>query len=58
MTNEQQTLLLIKGTIASLPADQQQKVAECADQLRKLMADNPPHGLMAVALVGAELAAE
>lgn len=58
MTNEQETLLLIKGTIASLPADQQQKVAEVAETIRGLMATHPPYGLMAVALVGAELAAE
>lgn len=52
MTEDQQTLLLIKGAISEMPEEQRTKVAAHADQIRTITAS--PEGLMAFALVGAE----
>ena len=58
MTEEQTTLLLIKGALSEFGADEQQKVNACADQLRSILEANGKHGLWALGLVGAELAAK
>ncbi|WP_421793523.1 hypothetical protein [Hydrocarboniphaga effusa] len=55
MSEEETMLLLIKGTIASLPAEQQSQVSERAKQLRELVCKDGV-GAMALALVGAEQA--
>lgn len=57
MTEEQQTLLVIKGTIADLQPSEQLQVTKCLEVIRKLLAENEPYGHMALALVGAEIAA-
>lgn len=48
------TLLLIKGSIADLPADDQTRVQQAAQQLRDVVKAAGDHGVMAMALVGAE----
>lgn len=58
MTPEQQTLLLIRGTIAGMTPEQQQRVAEQAARLREIANSKNDLGLMAFALVGAELQME
>ena len=55
---DQITLLIVRGSIASLPAEQQQKVAVIADQIRDLVLKNGDEGALALALVGAEEAAK
>jgi hypothetical protein len=54
MNKDQETILLIKGAISELPADQVAKCHECADQIRQAIAKAGDAGLMALALVGAE----
>lgn len=59
MTEEQQTLLLIRGQIASQTEGDQLLIKKAADELRAVVAKYPPgYGAMAVALLGAELASE
>lgn len=58
MTEEQQTLLLIKGAISDLPEEQKVKVQRCAAELRKVIADGGQEGVMAFVLVGAEVQAQ
>lgn len=57
MTDEEQTLLLVRGTIAGLSEDDQIQVQCIATTLRNILKqdDRAP---MAFALVGAELAAQ
>lgn len=49
------TLKLIRGEIASLPQDDQDKIKLAATAMRELVDSHGKHGLMAYALVGAEL---
>lgn len=57
MNADQETLLVIRGTIASLPEDDQRRVQAIATTLRNILKeDGAAH--MAFALVGAELAAQ
>jgi hypothetical protein len=58
MTAEQYALMLIRGAIASAPDEEQNKIRTAAEQLRSLIAANGEPGKVALALVGAELAAE
>lgn len=58
MTPEQQTLLLIRGTIAGMTEEQQREVAEAAAKIREIANAQSDLGLMAFALVGAELQLE
>lgn len=59
MTQDQLTLLLIKGTIADLPGEDRCKVDAAAKQLREIMDAYPEgHASMALALLAAELAAK
>lgn len=58
MTEERQTLLIIKGAIAELPDADRQGVELAAAKLREVVLLHNDHGKMALALVGAELAAE
>lgn len=57
MTNEEQTLLMIRGTIASLPEEEQIQIKVIATSLRNILKQDN-WAPMAFALVGAELAAE
>lgn len=58
MTEERQTLLIIKGAIAELPDADRQGVELAAVKLREVVLLHNDHGKMALVLVGAELAAE
>ncbi len=56
MNNEYAQLLLVRGTIASLPADQQSRIKECGEKIKAVMAEYPDgEGMIAMALIGAEL---
>ncbi|HDL7189462.1 TPA: hypothetical protein PXN07_004035 [Yersinia enterocolitica] len=56
MTYQEQTLLMIKGHITTLPLEQQSVVSECAATIRDVLAKHPDgEGLMALSLVGAEI---
>ncbi len=55
MTQEQQTVLLIKGAISELPLAEGEACLELAEHLRRLIASaGPLVGTLALALVGAE----
>lgn len=56
MTNEEQTVLMIKGAIAELPLAQQEACNELAEHLRAaIKTAGHPVGTLALALVGAEM---
>jgi hypothetical protein len=57
MTDEEQTLLLIRGTIAGMPEDDQIQVKCIATTLRNIL-EQDPRSALAFALVGAEMAAQ
>ena len=55
MTEDQQTILLIKGAISELSAAESEACLELADHLRRVIAQaGNPVGMLALALVGAE----
>ncbi len=57
--SEKETILLIKGMISELPADQREAVEEVAGHLRRVLTSaGEPVGTMALALVGAEAQAK
>lgn len=57
MTRDQETLLLIKGTIAELPLETQATIRSCYDTIKAMIAANPDgEALMAITLIGAEVA--
>lgn len=59
MSEEEQTLLMIRGAISILPAESRETITEMAEHIRRMIRTAPPgEGSLAVALVGAELAAE
>ena len=58
MNQEQVALLLIKGAITDLPEADRKGVELAAVKLREVIALHNDHGVMAMALVGAELAAK
>lgn len=58
MTEERQTLLIIRGVIAELPAADRHGVELAAAKLREVTLLHNDHGKLALALVGAEQAAE
>ena len=59
MTPEKQTLLIIRGTIAEQSAEDRAKVKAAEDEIRAVLTKYPGgHGMMAVALLGAEMAVE
>lgn len=58
MTAEQQTVVMIRGVIASLPADEKAKVDKAVAEIRELMTQLGEHSYMAIALIGAEIAAD
>lgn len=56
MTNDQQTLLMFKGLIASLSVESQSKVKEAEERLRDVLRSYPDgEGMVALGLLGAEL---
>lgn len=58
MNEEQQQLLLIRGEIYGLPETDRQGIEIVAAKLREIIAHHNGHGIVALALVGAELAAK
>lgn len=58
MNEEQMQLLLIRGVVAGLPEHDRQGVERAALELREAVRKHNDHGVMALALVGAEHAAE
>lgn len=58
MTEDQQTILLIKGAISELPAAQEEACLELAEHFRTaIKVAGEPIGALALALVGAEMQA-
>ncbi|MEY6763690.1 hypothetical protein AB9B48_18760 [Kluyvera ascorbata] len=56
MTQDQQTILMFKGLIASLPEESQAKVKLAENVIRQLLAEYPDgEATIALGLVGAEL---
>lgn len=58
MTDDEQTVLLIRGTIAGLPEDDQIRVKAIAETFRNALKAGGGHAALALALVGAEQAAQ
>ena len=58
MNEDQATLLMIKGAIADLPESDRKGVLLAAAKLREVVKQHNDHGVMAFALVGAEMQAE
>ncbi len=58
MNEEEQTLLVIRGTIAGMPEDDQIRVKSIAQTLRNVLEAGGAHAQLALALVGAEQAAQ
>lgn len=56
MTQEEQTLLVIKGAIASLGAAEEEACKELADHIERVVKQaGEPVGTLAMALVGAKM---
>jgi hypothetical protein len=58
MSEEQQTLLIVRGAIAAMPESDRNAITAAADALREQIKAHGEHGAMALALVGAEFAAQ
>lgn len=59
MTEEEATLLMIKGSIADLPPDMQENVKQCVARINEVLAEYPNgEGLIALGLRCAEFAAK
>lgn len=58
MTPEEATLDAVKGIIDVMNSDTREKIYKCADVLRAIIAEYGEYGGMALALIGAEVAAE
>ena len=57
MTEQERDLLIIKGTIADMPEDFQNIIQSQYNEL-KVMIEKQPLALMAIVLLGAEMAAK
>lgn len=56
MTDDQQTLLMFKGLMASLPKENQAKVKKAEERLRSVLLDYPDgEAMVAFGFIGAEL---
>ena len=58
MSQEQDTLWMIKGIIGDLPEDRRKAIIESYNKIKAIMAEYKEDGVIAVALLGAELAAK
>ncbi|MFW7518256.1 hypothetical protein [Escherichia coli] len=59
MNHDEQTVLMFKGLIASLPDEQQGKVKEAEQKLRAVLAEYPEgEAMIAFGLIGAQLQME
>ena len=57
MKEEQATLLLIKGIVSELTVDEQAEVNRVAARFREILKEEGDIGVVAIALVGTEVAA-
>lgn len=57
VNQEEQVVLLIKGSISEMSKESQELIYSCADKIRTLILECGDEGRLACALVGAELAA-
>jgi hypothetical protein len=57
MTTHEETLLLIRGTVASLPEADQAYVKEAKSRIESIRVEFGDAGTLAIALIGAEMAA-
>ncbi|TDB43340.1 hypothetical protein [Photorhabdus luminescens] len=55
MTQDEQTILMFRGLIASLSEQQQENIRECEKVMRRMLADYPEEAIFALGLIGAEL---
>ena len=58
MSQEQDTLWMIKGIIGDLPEDRRDKIMESYNKMKAIMTEYEDDGEVAIALLGAELAAK
>lgn len=59
MTEEHLTLLIVRNAVAEMTNTDQEKLQAAAVRIRAVLADYPAgHGAMALALIGAEMAAQ
>lgn len=58
MTDEEQTLLLLRGVVAGMPEDDQIRVKAIAETFRNALKAGGEHAVVALSLVGAEQAAK
>lgn len=58
MNQEQIVLLIIKDTVSKAPPDERAKIEAAAEKLRAVVAESGAWGSVALALVGAEMAAQ
>jgi hypothetical protein len=58
MNAEQATLNTIRGVIYGLALSERETVEKCAEEIRQIVARHTMYGALALALVGAEKAAE
>jgi hypothetical protein len=56
-TEEQETILMIKGAISELPPAQREQCEAMVEHLRRMVKDAEPVGGLAIALIGAEMQA-
>ncbi|EQB97806.1 hypothetical protein LGZ99_20350 [Photorhabdus temperata] len=55
MTQDEQTLLMFKGLIASLPDESRKNYEQCIKIVRQLLVDYPTgEALIAIGIIGAE----
>lgn len=58
MSAEKTMLLVLKGAISELPPEDQEKIKAVANTLKSIILSNGDAGMMAFALLGAEMAVE
>ena len=54
MTDEKQVVLMIKGLISELPADEREKFKAAYDEIKAVVAKHGDPGTIALAMLGAE----
>jgi len=56
MTNEEETVLMIRGEIASMSPEEQGRIKDAIEEIKRVRATYGDAADMAIALIGAELA--
>lgn len=51
-------LLIIKGAVSEFPPEDQEKIRQCKEALTEVVKANGDHGLLAIAMLSAELEIE